>query len=495
MLQEEAVETLLKRLREDNKDLIDLLEYTRPVETMKVPETTANAKGYERIRDNARNLYHLLKHSFTWPCGCIIPHNASVHLQYRTCRELALVSTESKAPFDVLFFFETEQSMATAIPPWIWRETIIEPLEIPSCETRHMSHEESPQIRAMASFTASATTNTRTSAIVAATGFSLSAIGGSTVLNCFDTGHGQGNNIAQAAQTGGLSSQVTTSRPKNSPAGSTPRVAIEAEDYSSQMSTPSVPSERIESLCRAMLGPLNLPHLGIIVDDHKKQHRILVTKASHSTDTLRTVSLKSLLAQGLPKKKDRLILGVKLTSSLLQLHNTPWLAESWGSPDVLFMTNDDNPLLDKPWLSKHFPSPTCTILPRQSTGQPLCAEVRNQSMFALGVVLIELWFGKPLENLREMIDLGPRGEANAVTDFATTRRLSEAIYNDAGEWYGDAVRRCIYSDFNQRYTSLDTETLKEAVHRGVVLPLESHLSLFCGGNASEILPLVSGARV
>ena len=495
MLQEEAVETLLKRLREDNKDLIDLLEYTRPVETMKVPDTTANAKGYERIRNNARNLYHLLKHSFTWPCGCIIPHNASVHLQYRTCRELAQASTESKPPFDVLFFFETDQSMATAIPPWLWRETIIEPLEIPSCESRHMSHEESPQIGAMASFTASATTNTRTSAIIAATGFSLSAIGGSTVLNCFDTGHGQGNNIAQAAQTGGLSSQVTTSRPKNSPAGSTPRVALEAEDYSSQMSTPRAPSERIESLCRAMLGPLNLPYLGIIVDDHKKQHRILVTKASHSTDTLRTVSLKSLLAQGLPKKKDRLILGVKLTSSLLQLHNTPWLAESWGSPDVLFMTNDDDPLLDKPWLSRHFPSPTCTILPRQSTGQPLCAEVRNQSMFALGVVLIELWFGKPLENLREMIDLGPHGEANAITDFATTRRLSEAIYSDAGEWYGDAVRRCIYCDFNQRYTSLDTETLKEAVHRGVVLPLESHLSLFCGGKASEILPLVSGARV
>ena len=94
-----------------------------------------------------------------------------------------------------------------------------------------------------------------------------------------------------------------------------------------------------------------------------------------------------------------------------------------------------------------------------------------------------------------MIDLDPRGEANAITDFATTRRLLEAIYSDTGEWYGDAVRRCIYCDFNQRYTSLDTETLKEAVHRGVVLPLESHLSLFCGGNASEILPLVIGARV
>ena len=159
------------------------------------------------------------------------------------------------------------------------------------------------------------------------------------------------------------------------------------------------------------------------------------------------------------------------------------------------MTKDDSPLLDKPWHSKHFPSPSCTILPRQATDQPLCAEVRNQSMFALGIVLIELWFGETFEDLRETIGLGPRGKVNAITDFATARRLSEAIYRDAGEWCGDAVRRCIYCDFNQRYSSLDAETLKEAVHRGVVLPLESHLSSFCGGKASEILPLVSGARV
>ena len=377
---------------------------------MRVPDTTANAKGYERIRNTARDLYQLLKHSFTWPCGCVIPHNASVHLQYRTCRELALVSTQSKSPFDVLFFFETDQSMATAIPPWVWRETIIEPLEVPSCESRHISHEESPQIRAMTSFAASAITNTRTSAIVATTGFSLSAIGGSTALNCFDTGHGQQLNMAQAAKTGGSSSQITTSRPANSSAGSTPGVASKAKAYSSRVSPSRASSERIESLCRAMLDPLNLPFLGIIVDDHEKQHRILINKASQSTDTLRTVSLKSLLAQGLPKKKDRLILGAKLTSSLLQLHNTSWLAESWGSPDVLFMTKDDSPLLDKPWLSKHFPFPSCTILPRQATGQPLCAEVRNQSMFALGIVLVELWFGKTFEDLRETINLGPRGE-------------------------------------------------------------------------------------
>ena len=456
---------------------------------------TANAKGYERIRNNARDLYQLLNHSFTWPCGCIIPHNASVHLQYRTCRELALLSTESKPPFDVLFFFESDQSTTTAVPPWIWRETIIEPIEIPGCEYQNMSHEKCPQIRAMTSFAASATTNTRSSAIVATTGFSLSAIGGSTTLNCFDIAHGQANNMVEAAKSGGQSSQVTTSRLKNSLVASTLRLNSGAGANSSQVSPSRARSERIESLCRAMLEPLNLPYLGIIVDDQKKQHRISITKASHSTDTLRTVSLKSLLARGLPGKKDRLILGVKLASSLLQVHNTPWLAESWGSPDVLFITKDDNPLLDKPWFSRRFPSPTCTILPRQSTGEPLCAEVRNQSIFALGVVLIELWFGKTLENLREMIDLGPRGEVNAITEFATTRRLSEAIYREAGEWYGDAVRRCIYCDFNQRCTSLDTETLKEAVHHGVVLPLESHLSLFCGGKASDMLSLVSDARV
>ena len=61
-------------------------------------------------------------------------------------------------------------------------------------------------------------------------------------------------------------------------------------------------------------------------------------------------------------------------------------------------------------------------------------EVRNQSIFALGIILIELWFNRPIEALRTADDLDKDGEVNQITDFATARRLTEEIYREAGDW-------------------------------------------------------------
>jgi len=208
---------------------------------------------------------------------------------------------------------------------------------------------------------------------------------------------------------------------------------------------------------------------------------------------MKTVSLKLLLSQAnRMEKRDRLILGVKLSSSVLQLYKTPWLRDIWSKSDIFFVKyegEDGRTLISKPFLSKAFESPICAIKPRVLT-EPYAKpspDVRNQTIFALGVILIELWFGKPLETLRLPTDLGENKEANQITDFATARRLSEEIYNEAGDWYGDAVRRCIYCEFDQRNTSLDAEALKEAVYRGVVSPLQKNLTSFCGGKLDDIL--------
>lgn len=71
-----------------------------------------------------------------------------------------------------------------------------------------------------------------------------------------------------------------------------------------------------------------MPCLGVLIDDLKRQHRISITDMPAGKDSMSTVSLKTLLAQTALEKKDRLILGVKLASTLLQLHKTPWLKET-----------------------------------------------------------------------------------------------------------------------------------------------------------------------
>ena len=122
------------------------------------------------------------------------------------------------------------------------------------------------------------------------------------------------------------------------------------------------------------------------------------------------------------------------------LNNKPWLPELWGKKDVIFPTplegNGSSTLIQTPLIARHFSPPTCTLPARQPTDPcgSLSLEVRNQSIFALGVLLIELWYHKPLELLRIPDDLGKHGEVNQITDFATARRLTEDIYKDAGDW-------------------------------------------------------------
>ena len=118
----------------------------------------------------------------------------------------------------------------------------------------------------------------------------------------------------------------------------------------------------------------------------------------------------------------------------------PWLPDTWGKRDIIFPNHegDDQPsiVVQIPLIAKHFSAPECTVPSRQlaeSIGLP-SPEVRNQSIFALGIILIELWYNRPIECLRITEDFDKNGEVNQITDFATARRLTEEIYREAGDW-------------------------------------------------------------
>lgn len=112
------------------------------------------------------------------------------------------------------------------------------------------------------------------------------------------------------------------------------------------------------------------------------------------------------------------------------------------------------------------------------------ARVRNPSVFALGIVLIELWYGRALRDLGATSNIqGPYHDE--IAEFIRAKALE--IYREAGEWYGDAVRRCIFCEFDQRDTSLETNKMIDGVHQGVYIPLLEHLKAFCGGTIEAAL--------
>jgi hypothetical protein len=87
-----------------------------------------------------------------------------------------------------------------------------------------------------------------------------------------------------------------------------------------------------------------------------------------------------------------------------------------------------------------FQSPLIFNLPEKDEDHP---GIRNTTLFALGIVLLELCLGQTLESMTE-----------------------------AGNRYGDVARRCIYCEFDSRDTNLNNERFREAVYQGVVAPLE-----------------------
>ena len=108
---------------------------------------------------------------------------------------------------------------------------------------------------------------------------------------------------------------------------------------------------------------------------------------------------------------------------------------------------------------------------------PGCKLIRTD----LAVLLIEVCFCKPLQALRIHMDMKD-GMPNAFTDFATAGRLLDEVKNNAGLNWVDAIRRCVYCDFDQHDCSLDNPDFRLAAYQGIVEPLVKDLKYFHGGS-------------
>jgi hypothetical protein len=103
--------------------------------------------------------------------------------------------------------------------------------------------------------------------------------------------------------------------------------------------------------------------------------------------------------------------------------------------------------------------------------------IRNRTLYALGISLIELWYGKPLSELYKPED-GPQASGDPridlITGWNTADRLVDELYSEAGEKYSDAVRRCIRCDFDRRSSSLEDAAFQNDVYQGVVAQLKEN---------------------
>ncbi|PPJ52051.1 hypothetical protein CBER1_09818 [Cercospora berteroae] len=195
--------------------------------------------------------------------------------------------------------------------------------------------------------------------------------------------------------------------------------------------------------------------------DQKWRHRVGLNNRFGLSSSAAIVSLREALIQGLDRKV-RLALAVKLASAVLQVQTTSWMSQTWSSAEIyLLQSGRSQTRAGHAFVSVAFSeqgSKKASKAPIRPGAFPI--ETRNASIFALGITLIELWYGKTLASLR------PKSDGTAMSTgeiLVAAKSVSNEIHRDAGDCYGDAVRRCIHCDFDPRYTGLEHPEMIDAV--------------------------------
>ncbi|KAF8445312.1 hypothetical protein BGX38DRAFT_1196217, partial [Terfezia claveryi] len=171
-----------------------------------------------------------------------------------------------------------------------------------------------------------------------------------------------------------------------------------------------------------------------------------------------------------PSIRDRLRLAVLLASSVMQLHETSWLNKLWYSSDIFFKGTDARDLrLAEPYLRSTFQAAqesTFAVAQVEDEWSD-CILYCNQTLFMLGIVLIEIYHWERFEALEN-----GRRKSQAVREIVTE------LFQNAGENYGLSVKTCVQG-LPGIEMDLDHEGFKNEVYEKIVVPLEDNLKHFC----------------
>ncbi|KAL8904553.1 MAG: hypothetical protein Q9171_007011 [Xanthocarpia ochracea] len=231
----------------------------------------------------------------------------------------------------------------------------------------------------------------------------------------------------------------------------------------------------VDCICDALRGGMSSHCLTFLVEDAGDEPTMwqLRPQLRQSTflDSLPAVSLQSLLCNShhlplLAKRK----LAVILALSLLQLHEGLWLGKEWSKRQISFFYATDNTIdYQRPYVTTRFDG-------NDQAEPDFSFFHRNASILALGILLIEIHMGKPIELYRTPKDLTNGIMINANTDWTVADRTVKSL-DDCSLGYKDAIQTCLDTSWvpaGQR-VSLDDASTRNGFYNDVVRPLEDEV--------------------
>ncbi len=460
-LSQKQHEFILSRMAQNNRNLKDLTKDSLDLEPSRLG-LNRGTEPFRKFRDYAKGLHTMLRRG--WCCTCTLAHSANLRLETH--------NTETIPSFRVLFPSANESSSTRSMQT-TWNETLIRPLadDIWPDVDKHLNSVDTTVSRGLASVTV---TDANCQVDVFSSTLHLGS-NGSSIANQAHFPSALATGIRKEKKKVTWANRAETKlEPESSGHACGQKVLNPTEQKASlRRDTPII---SISNLCHALKdghykGEVE-KCLGHLTGDGRPSGVYVIGQHSPSTG-LKTVTLRDILSREVgpylgdaPKvsltPKFRLELATLLASTALQLQTTPWLNSSWDSNDVLFHTG----IAAHPYITKGFSSDANQPEEPVKLAEP--SPVRNESIFNLGVLLLELCLGKPLDHFRTTED------SSIFTEFCIAKRLVENLAEEASSGYADAVTACIYCDFGREVKdhSLDNDAFRQAVYEYVVTPLE-----------------------
>ena len=225
---------------------------------------------------------------------------------------------------------------------------------------------------------------------------------------------------------------------------------------------------------------------GTIVDAVTEYAVVPITQENAAWST---ISLHEILD---PKRQspylschDRMQIAVSISSSVLQLHGSPWLLNTLSSRDIHFFVSRDGGE-DVAILRSDYPviirRPAAAVAATSAdagvAGVAGVALKRNPTLLSLAYLLLELTLGdarfEPPHALQGTTEAVAVGDTSAVSDYlAAQRALERAAF--PSENYRSAVSRCLQGGLHRPGPGFDSEDFCQDVYSGVVALLERDL--------------------
>jgi hypothetical protein len=184
----------------------------------------------------------------------------------------------------------------------------------------------------------------------------------------------------------------------------------------------------------------------------------------------------SILLRGLAKpsltRRQRYRLSLILASSFVQLKDTSWIQTPWDKRNVHFPSSRGGQVdLDSPFIVSQFKGPGRGAY-RLPTEGPHTNEHDVAGIACLGILLLELCFGCPIENhsSRPALPNGVGGDQlRPALDLIAALEWLNEVNDEAGPDYTEAVEWCLAGC---RTLSRDGNSWRKHMVERVVEPLE-----------------------